>query len=521
MTIRPLNCRLPGWVVPVLVLLVGCSQETQSPRSRVVAESGDRTCESDLQVCDDPQLESLQADPAQSTLPVAYPANELDHPLLLARPFPLADPQLPIPRSSPLPSVTGAVKSGSVPPVETGPFLAPPTDAIPAEPPDGSAPRDTPNIAPPEPLPAVATNKNEAPLNTPKIQPPSARTPPAGAVSPGLLNPQMRPASGIPGTVPRTYRQSDAMRAVTLQASQTIRRGYYLAERGALYSARAEFIQALRTIAQALDIQSGTRDRAQALAAGLAALDEAQDFLPEGSHLEADVDVAVLVKAHQTPICKALNVQQLTPVVVLQHYYTYAQQHLAIAAGREEAASMALFGLGKTYATLAIEKSMQSAVAEPTAMVFHRAALSAHSGNFLAANELAVLEARWGQNAAARSLLQYSLAIAPHSIVWRNLAVVHQRLDETTLADLALHEAQLAARREATAKPGNPEGIVPSADVEWLDSKEFAATSRTEIDVQKPAAAVDGKSGVQATPVVAPAPPRQRSAAGWWFPWFR
>jgi hypothetical protein len=311
------------------------------------------------------------------------------------------------------------------------------------------------------------------------------------------------------------------MRAVTQHAEQTIRHGYHLAERGALYSARAEFIQALRAIAQAMDVQSGTREHIEALSAGLTALEESEDFILEGTRLESDLDITTLVKAHRTRVCKELAGARLLPVVALQHYYTYAQQQLATSAGGTEAASMALFGLGKTYATMAIDKSLPSAVAEPKAMVFHWAALSAHRGNFLAANELAVLEARWGQDTTARALLQYSVAILPHAAVWRNLAVVHQRLGETRLAELARHEAELASQREARAKPGNPQGIVPSTDVRWLDSKDFAATSRTELDPQKPAAPAAIKSAANATPVVAPAPARQRSATGSWFPWFR
>lgn len=310
------------------------------------------------------------------------------------------------------------------------------------------------------------------------------------------------------------------MQAVNRQAELAIRRAYHLAERGALYSARADFIQALGTIAQALDLKSQTREHTEALAAGLTALEEAEDFVPTGSRLEADIDIAMLIRAHRTPACKEMDPGGLFSVTVLQHYYTYAQEQLALAAGTQEAASMALFGLGKTYSTLALEKTMPAAVAEPKAMVFHWAALSSHAGNFLAANELAVLEARWGQYTTARSLLQYSLAIVPNSTVWRNLASVHRQLGEVELADLAMRESDIAQQREATAKPGNPEGIVPSSDVEWLDTKAFAATSRSEIDSQKPMAAGETSASANAKPVVAPAPPRHRSAA-LWFPWFR
>ncbi|HWB11516.1 MAG TPA: hypothetical protein VG826_19960 [Pirellulales bacterium] len=383
------------------------------------------------------------------------------------------------------------------PPVLNAPQLGSPEATpieLPNDPAEEEAPLAAPTLAPPQPLPSVAPPRQPTAINR-------------AAPQPAFAQPPERPSS--------------AMRAVTQRAEQTIRHGYYLAERGALYSARAEFIQALRAIAQALDVQSGRREHTEALSAGLTALEEAEDFIPDGSRLESDLDVAGLIKAHRTPVCKDLAADALLPVVVLQHYYTYAQERLAIAAGGTEAGSMALFGLGKTYATMAIDKSMSSVLAEPKAMVFHWAALSAHRGNFLAANELAVLEARWGQNATARSLLQYSVAILPHAAVWRNLAVVHQRLGETELAQLARREADLAGHREAVARPGNPQGIVPSADVQWLDSKEFAATSRTELDAQKPAPPAATSPGVSATPVVAPAPPRQRSAAGWWFPWFR
>jgi tetratricopeptide (TPR) repeat protein len=475
------------------LLLCGCSHEPHSQTACCAAPDGTLTA------CPDPQLEPLQedaasSDPSRGTLPVAYPASELDRPLRLARPFPLVDRPL---SSTPLSSDPPGHKSSPQPAELNGPELGSPAATaieLPSDPADEQAPLPAPTPAPPRHLPAVA---------------PPPRWPTGG----NTAGPQ--PAFTRP-----TERQPDAMRAVTQRAEQTIRHGYHLAERGALYSARAEFIQALRVIAQATDVRSGAREHIESLSAGLTALEEAEDFIPDGSRLESDLDVAALIKAHQTPICKGLDADELLPVVVLQHYYTYAQERLAVAAGGTEAASMALFGLGKTYATMAVDKSMPSAIAEPKAMVFHWAALSAHGGNFLAANELAVLEARWGQNATARTLLQHSVAILPHAAVWRNLALVHQRLGETKLAELAMQEAERASQREAAASPGNPQGIVPSADVQWLDSREFAATSRAELDVQKPAAPVATAPGASTTPVVTPAPPRQRSATGW-FPWFR
>lgn len=492
MTTRPLGFRLVcGLMCCVAALLpVGCGRPASQPS---VAGSAPAELPTALAACSDPELKPLSRPAPRTTLPVAYPAAEIKRPILLARPFPLASPR-PLSAAELSPPV---VIEGPTAPRENGepgPQLLPPTApgtlTAPASP------------AVPDRLPSTASV-------------PAPKTSLASQARPGRL-----PVTPPRPTARPPMRRSPAMRAVSQQAQGMIRHGYYLGQRGALYSARAEFVQALRTIAQALDVESGRRQNTTALAAGLTALEEAEDFVPEGSRLEADLDVPGLISVHQTPACKEMDAAALLPVIAAQHYYTYAQRQFAVAAGGQEAASMALFGLGKTYATLAVEKTLAAAVAEPKAMVFHWAALAADPGNFLAANELAVLYARWGEYVTARSLLQHSIAVLPHSAVWRNLAHVHQRLGEQKLAELARREADVAAKREAAAPPNNPDGIVASSDVQWLDVKEFAATSRTEVDVQKPAPAETKADAVKATPVVMPAPPRQRSAASW-FPWFR
>ncbi|HVA47856.1 MAG TPA: hypothetical protein VNH11_15920 [Pirellulales bacterium] len=501
MTTCPLSVRLACLTASCAALFStsGCGSDSP-PREEATWTAETPHCPAaGLTVCPDPDLASLDRAASPTMLPVAYPAAELDRPARLARSFPLASPQMPSASALTPPIVTElppALPLAPQPPAP-GPQLLPPGE----------------QLAPPERLPATA--KQSAPQASLTSQTGQARpTATAGAADQRMGPPAARPVA------PRRAPRSRAMQAVNQQAERLIRHGYYLGQRGALYSARAEFIQALRTVSQALDVEFATREHTQALSAGLTALEEAEDFVPEGSRLETDLDVPGLISVHRTPACKAIDAADLLPVVVVQHYYTYAQQQLAVAAGGEEAASMALFGLGKTYITLAVEKTLSAPVAEPKAMVFHWAALAADPGNFLAANELAVLYARWGDYATARSLLQHSIAVLPHSAVWRNLAVVHQRLGEAKLAELAQREAEVAGKREASAPPDNPRGIVASSDVQWLDAKEFASTSRTEVDAQKPAAPSGAAGGVKAKPVVAPAPPRRRSAAAW-FPWLR
>src|SRR5262249_44750037 len=74
-------------------------------------------------------------------------------------------------------------------------------------------------------------------------------------------------------------RYSPEMIAVLTRADDRVRHGFQLANRGALFSAKSEFITALQIIAEANDTQQGTRMYTKALSAGLAALKEASVFV--------------------------------------------------------------------------------------------------------------------------------------------------------------------------------------------------------------------------------------------------
>lgn len=323
------------------------------------------------------------------------------------------------------------------------------------------------------------------------------------------------------------------MDTVARQAGVHVRRGYELAARGALFSARAEFVQALRLIAQAWDLHGQTRGHSQALAAGLQALREADDFVPRGSRLEADLDVLALAAAHQTPVlkraladgpalhspapasCALTRVEagesscrdDVPAAMALQRYYTYAQEQLGAAAGGEDAGSMALYGLGKLYSTLAAQPAQSVVAARPTAMVFHQAALATSPRNYMAANELAVLLAWYGRFEPARELLRHSLRVSPQPATWRNLAAVHRQLGEVALAELAEREATRADGSLAVS--GQAARPSQTAPVEWVDSSTFARTS-------KPAAKIELPSSRAQPAPIAPAPiaPTLRPTAG-------
>ena len=149
-----------------------------------------------------------------------------------------------------------------------------------------------------------------------------------------------------------------------------------------------------------------------ALAAALTAMKEAEDFLPGGSRLEADLDLPGIIAAHATPVLKA-GAKNVTSMTALNRYFTFAQEQFAAAAGHEVAGSMALHALGKLHTALARKKISLAAAAEPKAMVYYQAALLVYPKNFLSANDLGVLLAQCGDYGDARTMLEYSFALSP------------------------------------------------------------------------------------------------------------
>jgi tetratricopeptide (TPR) repeat protein len=285
--------------------------------------------------------------------------------------------------------------------------------------------------------------------------------------------PQTPPPSAAPTSPPTN---SPAMQAVAEQATQISDRALALARRGLFYSARAELIKALQLLAQALDAQDGTGVHASALAAGLTALEEAGDFAKLPARADETVHLADIASGHRTPVLKGNNEATTSPVVAQQQYLALAQSQLVIAAGGMPAASQTLYRLGRLHTGLSATGSDPLALHAPRAMVFHQAALATDGANFLAANELGVLLARFGQLPDARRLLLHSVTTCPHVEGWHNLAVVHRRLGESDLAKRAEHERDLVAKKADGAT-----GAKSTGDIRWVDAKTFAAGPAADV----------------------------------------
>jgi tetratricopeptide (TPR) repeat protein len=264
------------------------------------------------------------------------------------------------------------------------------------------------------------------------------------------------------------------MIAISQRAEQTARRGFDLAERGALYTARARFIESLRTVAQAMDAQRNTNAHTKALAAGLRALEEVDDFVPRGTGLETDLNLKLIVDAHHTPVLKDRPLDGVTSMEAQRLYLTYAQEQLSAAAGDQAVASLALYGLGKVCAAPAEMHGPHEQIAECKAVVFYQAAMMVEPLNSLSANELGVLLARFGHLDEARMVLEQSVMVSNAPTSWRNLAVVYQRLGDAPRADQARYAAEAAVAQFQQAGCTSAGLRYP---ITWLDPETFGRTN--------------------------------------------
>jgi len=310
---------------------------------------------------------------------------------------------------------------------------------------------------------------------------------------------------------PLTIR-SEHLERIAQQADRQIRRGFELAGRRAFFAAQAEFIRALRLVAQGLDAEHRTDAHSRALAAGLAALQEAEDFVPDGSRLEADLDLPELIHGHRTPVLKNADTRELAPLLAMKCYSTYAQEQLAVAAGREVAGSMALHALGKLHSALAHDRSTIRTAA-PKAMVFFQAALLVYPQNYMAANDLGVLLARCGNYREAEIAIKQGLSIRSQATGWRNLAVVYRQLGQHELAGRADRLAVSAVRPKAAEETARP--TVPRRQILWLDPNMFARTGENVLPSRQHLPAHGSPNHEK------PRPPETaaRASTSGWLPW--
>jgi tetratricopeptide (TPR) repeat protein len=257
---------------------------------------------------------------------------------------------------------------------------------------------------------------------------------------------------------------------LTPQLLPAVQRGFGLAQRGALYAARTEFVQVLRRVAQAHDAADDTNEHSRALAAGLRALDEAEDFVPQGVQLEAELDVRATASSHRTQVLPDAP-EDVSPPEAVALYHAFAQEQLTKAIAGEQAGSMALHGMGTIDARLAARKDDDVQLTH-RATTMYAAALAACPNNYLAANELGVLVCRSGRAEEAASLFMQAIDFAPSAVAYHNLAIAQQRSGRMSEAAANEMESQRLALQERARGD-----ISRRVGVRWVTAEEMARVS--------------------------------------------
>jgi polysaccharide biosynthesis/export protein len=307
-----------------------------------------------------------------------------------------------------------------------------------------------------------------------------------GRYAPGLV---FAPNKVLPPTVSGVSEfvsddnMSATVRNVAIETSQMTNDGLKLAGKGAVFSARDKFLAAMRLIADARDAKNQTRFHSAALAAGLVALREADDFGHGEGATAGGSDPVVLAAGHVTPLLKESKPNTVTRLQALQLYYSYATNQLASAVGGVPEASMALYYLGRIQPYLGPSVDRPAALAEPKAMALEQAALLVDPQNYRAANELGVLLASCGQLEPARKALAYSASISRRPEVLQNLAMIYKRLgDEPGAASmLALATQQKRAGVTPASDPQAPKPLIY-----LVDHKTFEGDSATAANAGAP-----------------------------------
>jgi hypothetical protein len=232
-----------------------------------------------------------------------------------------------------------------------------------------------------------------------------------------------------------------------------------LAQRGATYSASAEFQAVLGLCAHELDARSGTTCYRDALCQGWTALNEADDFEESRTGLLDPTEIRHIASIHSTRLL-ADPESKIDSMQAVQAYYAFAEERLASACKEMPAASLAYYGLGRTFVIPGCRVTHGAA----KAALLQRVALIIAPQNVLAGNELGVLLAQHGHLDASEKLFRECLAISPRPETWRNLATVHARNGNQAASQsaMAAGDALAAENRMAAA-------VTPIADLQPQD----------------------------------------------------
>jgi len=225
-----------------------------------------------------------------------------------------------------------------------------------------------------------------------------------------------------------------------------------LLRRGAIQSARQDAIHGLQRLARTIDMHRQIRESEPALQQALVALKESGDF----DEVTQDVSLTHTISRHTTPVLKQRDLATISPDIAAQHYRAYARSAFLASAQSHPWAADLLYTLGRTY-----EKEGELASHRRTQ--FHQAVVCYQAANAIApsrpyiASQLGHALLQLDRTQEATQALHASLASAPTSQAWRDLAEAHRRHGEYSHAQAAAEHAEQLAAKETSFTAENPE----------------------------------------------------------------
>ncbi len=293
----------------------------------------------------------------------------------------------------------------------------------------------------------------------------------------------------LPGDVDESIRAT--IRTVPRRITHLTNEALNLAVKGATYSANAKLFDVLGLIADHLDAEQGTTRHSAALAAGLTALRESEDFTRGGS-----MTMTSRAVGHATPVFGDGDYGdpgRVTRIDALERYYSYASRRLGEAVQGMPEGSMALCHLGRLQPYLADGDERATSLVAARMVALHTAALIADPRNYRAANELGVVLAQHGQLEAAREKLIYSAELGRRSETIRNLAIVLRKLGDDSGSRLMIG---LADQQRKKLPPGRQPGRDAETHslVSWVDHQQFSARAASAEFQAPPVASPAGQT---------------------------
>jgi predicted Zn-dependent protease len=147
--------------------------------------------------------------------------------------------------------------------------------------------------------------------------------------------------------------------------------------------------------------------------------------------------------------------------------------------------------------------------------VLFQAALVVAPENFMAANELGVVLAKFGRLGEAQVALEHAASLSNAPTAWRNLAVVCDRRGDAPRAAQARQQADAIVARLQQSGQANAGSKYA---VEWVEPDAFAQSHSALVHAPAPMAKPSAMPDSAAPPAATAAKPAEKSG-GWKWPW--